>query len=110
MGWSLNDFYQSGPAEILRALAWKTHFRENTERTILEAARMLGFWLVQPYDSEKKIKKPTDLIRFPFEHVEEAVELTEEEKEAQRKKIERWDREAREKYGQPATHTDRGSS
>lgn len=71
---------------------------------------MLGFWLLQPYDSKKDLKKPQDLIRYPFDYVEEPVELTEEEKEAQRIKIARWDKQMKEKYGQPATNTSRDTS
>ncbi|MEL6658962.1 MAG: hypothetical protein AAFR36_21050 [Bacteroidota bacterium] len=110
MGWSLSDFNESSPAEVLRALAWKTHFREGTDRTILEAARMLGFWLLQPYDGDKQIKKPTDLIQYDFDPVTEPVKLTEEEKIAQQEKFARWDTQMKEEYGQSTINKSRNTS
>ena len=71
---------------------------------------MLGFWLLQPYDGDKQIKKPTDLIKYEFDPVEETVELTEEEKIAQEQKFARWDLRMKEEHGQSTINSGRDSS
>ncbi|MEL6660719.1 MAG: hypothetical protein AAFP77_16115 [Bacteroidota bacterium] len=61
---------------------------------------MISYWGIQPYAEKNKLKEPTDLLQYPWDKVPEPVELTEEEIEARRKKIDRWDEEMRRRYAE----------
>lgn len=64
---------------MLRALIWKQHFEEQAEKAAWERTRWLAYLLLQPYDSKRKLKKPADVVQFPWE-VEERKPETEEER------------------------------
>lgn len=56
--------------------------------------------MLQPYDSKKKLKRPDDLLAYPWEELKEkAKALTPEEIEARRQKFARWDEEERKRNG-----------
>jgi len=80
LGWSLSDFQASAPADVLRALHWRQYFEEQREKAEWERTRWLGYLLLQPYDSKRKLKQPSDIVKFGWE-VEERKPETDDERE-----------------------------
>lgn len=57
----------SAPAEVLAALAWKQHYRDQEEKAHWERARWVAYLLLQPHDMKRKLKKLADIVEFPWE-------------------------------------------
>ncbi len=87
LGLSLEDARHLSIKDITHALAWRRYDR----RDLFEMARMMAFYFVQPYDSKKKIKKPSDLFKFPYEEVAAAELMTPEAIAAREAMFAKWD-------------------
>lgn len=53
---------------------------------------MLAFYFVQPYDSKKRIKKPSDLFRLPWQDDEIKRHFTPEAIAIRKELFAKWDK------------------
>lgn len=64
LGWSHHDATTATPASISRALWW----REFYERADWERMRILAFCALSPHAKKGKLKRPSDVMPFPWDN------------------------------------------
>ena len=65
---SLSDYYSSSIEVVLSIIDSFYAFQNSKEQQDWERARFVAFMTIKPHDSKKKFKKPSDLIKFEWEH------------------------------------------
>ena len=65
---SLTEYYDSEIEVVLSIIDSFYTFENNKERQEWERSRFVAFMTIKPHDSKKKFKKPSDLIKFDWEH------------------------------------------
>jgi hypothetical protein len=87
-------------SDIMLALEWRQHYEAQLykakTRTDWEMTRLMCCYMVAPH-MKNKINKPQELFRFDWE--DEAVKISDEDKERFAKQRARWDAEMIEKNG-----------
>ena len=99
-GISPGDYWNNDLKHIVWAIEARHSASEEIERMAWERQRWAVCTLLQPHIQKGKTLAPSDLVRFPWEEGAKALQpkegLDEETKQAL---YEKWDREAREKWG-----------
>ena len=65
---SLSDYYSSSIEVVLSIIDSFYAFQNSKEQQDWERARFVAFMTIKPHDTKKKFKKPSDLIKFDWEH------------------------------------------
>lgn len=65
---SIGDFYAAELGEVLCVVHAFYNLQEQKERAEWERTRFLAYVGAKPHDSKKRIKKPSDLLPFPWEN------------------------------------------
>ena len=92
---SLSEYYESDLETVLDIVQSFYEFQNNKEQQEWERTRFVSFMTIKPHDSKKRLKKPSDLIKFKWE-LEQAntdkLELKEKIKTGQKKGFELYTR------------------
>lgn len=64
---SIGDFYAASLGEVLCVVRAFYDLQEQKEQNAWERARFVAYVSAKPHDSKKRIKKPSDLLPFPWE-------------------------------------------
>jgi hypothetical protein len=91
------DYWDNDLRHIVWAIEARHAADEDTERSAWERARWLACTFLQPHLQRGKNLAPTDLVRFPWEGKAEPKEVL--SAEATQALYDKWDTEARAKWG-----------
>jgi hypothetical protein len=64
---SRTEFYAAELGEVLCVMNSFYELQEQRERQEWERMRMLAYMNMKPHDTKKRIKKPADILPFPWE-------------------------------------------
>ena len=92
------DYWENDLRHIVWAIEAKHAAMEDIERSDWERTRWLACTMLQPHLQRGKNLAPTDLIRFPWE-TEKAQPKETLSEEAKQALYDKWDSEARAKWG-----------
>lgn len=73
-GLSISEFYAAELGEVLCVVRSFYQLQEQRERTEWERTRFIAYVVAKTHDSKRRIKKPSDILPFPWEKLEKEID------------------------------------